>query len=459
MRSPVRIEMVVWTCLLGLMGCGPEAPTMTSEGGDTGAGSTTTGPSAPTEATVTDPAPPTSSTGPGSTVCGDGIVGSDEVCDDGNEASDDGCSPTCERTAAVAWTYTHDGAGKDDSATAVAVDATGRIIVAGRTQLASQDALLVALDPGGQELWRRTIDGSGHDDGFGDVVVDAAGTIFAGGYEETGPDFKVSVVRAFTPDGEGLWSFHEGAGEADFTRIEGLVVTDEALFSVGSHEVVFEGMHIVVRRHDLSDGSLAWVTTTKVGAPDAYAEGIALSGAQLVAVGYVVIQPEYHPAVVRLDQAGTIVSEAVEANPHGQWNGVTSIGDGGDVVLVGRLNPYVPFKPDVAVRRIGPDGVEKWTQLFDQDGLHDLAHGVAAGPDESIVVAAAVTRPTEDFDIFTGRFAGDGTLQWHNLFGTASANDVAGDVAIGPGFFVVAGYAHTPEHGTDAWVRRHDVVP
>lgn len=453
-------------CVALLTACGPGTSGMSTDGGSSSA-SSGTGAEATTGASPTTGAATgtgqESSGGPKPAVCGDGVLDDGELCDDGDDDESDGCNAACEPVAAIAWTYTHNGAAdKTDAAVGVAVDKTGRIIVVGAETGKNRDGLIIALSPEGKELWRRTYDGlAGREDYFLDVVLADDGTIFVAGWEEVAQDDRAAVVRAFDPDGGELWRFAAEPPKPGYADVEGLALADGALYSVGS-ERGLESVEVVVRRHDLETGAAAWRTATLAGWKTASGQGITATAERLVVVGYVQDNNQILPLTVVLDPAGAIVSEAIQEIPWGFWYDVVPIGAAGDLMLVGRTFMPGVLDRDVIVRRVDADFSEMWTHIYEHEVLEDMGNGVAVGADEAVFVAGAVTtvlgQTEETYDILAARYTGDGALLWTDVHDHPEAHDddYGNAAAAGPDFFVLAGYETTPDHGVDLWVRRYN---
>lgn len=455
-------RMTLGTCLLALAACNEES----APGGAT-ASSATASTSASDEVTETGgPSSSmgaievTTSVGTGTTDmatpgCGDGVLDPGEGCDDGNAEPGDGCDAACVPMATVEWTYTHNGgADNDDSAAAVAIDPSGRVIVVGAEVVQTRDALILALAPDGAELWRKTVDAAGFADEFFDVAIDADGRIYVAGYEEIEAGIESAVVRAYEADGTAVWKFSEEPPEPGLTRVEGLALADGALYSTGS-EAGLSAMNLVIRRHALATGAAAWKTSTLAGATSAHAGGIAASGAEMLAAGHVELAQEAHPLLVRVDHGGTIRSEAIELERRGAWADAATVGGDGDVVVSGRL-AGADEEFDVAVRRVAIDGMVRWTHTADHMQRFDAGRSVAVGAGEELFVAGVVTTASADREIFGGRLSGTGEPRWRHVHANRGAglDDLGAGAAFGAGFVILAGAEQAPGEGANVWVRR-----
>ncbi|MCY1062801.1 DUF4215 domain-containing protein [Nannocystis sp. SCPEA4] len=449
--------MSLWTCLSVLVACDDSAAPGWTFGGDAWASTGTTG-DGPTSVTEASPLTPTTTDGPTTgapLTCGDGVIDPGEVCDDGNLEPDDGCDAACMPIAAVEWTYTHNGgAGKDDVASGVAIDRTGRVFVVGAEVVQSRDALIVALAPDGAELWRKTIDSSGFEDAFVEVAVDGNNHVYAAGYEEIAAGVKAAVIRGFSADGEDLWKFSEAPPAAGLSGIDGLALGDGALYSTGSEDG--PDSRLVVRRHEIATGAAVWKTSTQADASAAFAGGIAVWGPHMIAVGSALVGTELHPLIVQVTHTGEVTWTAVESRHRGAWSDAAAIGNAGDVVLAGRLEPVDGQGFDVAVRRITVEGAAVWAQTIDHVAGFDDGRGVAVGAGQAIFVAGAVTTSSGDSEIFGARLSGAGERRWTHVNANRGVglDDHGTAAAFGPGFIVLAGDAQVAGEGANVWVRR-----
>lgn len=435
-------------------------PTSTTTTSDTSGPDVTTTTGTPTTTSPTTDATTSTSTGPVPAVCGDGVVAESEVCDDGNDEPDDGCDKNCEKTAAVLWTYTHNGAaGEFDAGTAVAVDPTGKVIIAGREGItpADSDMLLIALNPDGTELWKKTYpDDNGLPNYFTAVALGDDGTIYAGGVEQVMKDVPAPVVRSFDPDGNEGWTFIEPSADMLGASIGGILLADGELYSTGAEDLTDKTAQLVVRRHDPATGEVAWKATTQ--ADFAYANGNAIvkTGDGVLVAG--IVQDEDYlsrPLLVVVDDAGTIVSADVEDHPGGAWYDAEAIGAGGDIALIGRRRPEGVTGYDFGLRRVGPDLAEQWTDIYDYEFLYGTGNGVAVGPDERIFASGFHVAPAKFDDVFGALYAGDGARQWTHTYNNDDIDlyDEGADAAWGPDFLVLSGQSVVLGEDGNIWVR------
>jgi len=362
---------------------------------------------------------PTTSGAPVPGECGDGVVNLGEACDDGNDEPNDGCDLACHASGRVEWTVEPTGFSASD----LAIDPAGRILLSGWDD---SGPLLLALGPDGTELWRKPAPAAG------ELAVHATGQIFIG--STTGP------VHALTANHKPLWDFAPDPPEGIFEVVIGLDVSSDAVYvgTLGSDS------RLVVRRHDITTGAVVWETPSPAFAT--LAEDLAVVGDRVVVVGQT--QDENHdarPMLAVLDTAGALLTLEPEDPVVRPWVAAAAVGDG-DLVIVG-LGP----EPGGIVRRLGPDGGEKWTTFPETSG--NSIERVVTGPGERIA-AFGRNQPASSASL-VHLYDGAGAPLWSSTFANPldSEQDVAVAGAFGPDYLVVAGRIST-DASSQTWIRR-----
>jgi len=393
-----------------------------------------------------------STTAPEPGVCGDGSVDGDEACDDGNDVADDGCDLDCRPSATVEWTRKD----ADVDAVTVAVDPSGRIVLAGSE---SNQAFVRVLGPDGALVWERSVLNPGFTYGsFNDVVVDGDGRIFAGGREGIKGSSEL-LIQGFGPDGAALWTFHEphlhnGGGSPV------LAVGPGALYAGNNGPQPDGTMDLMVRRLDPATGAVLW----NVHHGDSWisAADLALSGPAIVAVGSISENEDEirHPLVVVLDEQGAVVSSAADEQVDGIWLSVAAIGGDGDLLLAGLDATIDDNGYGALLRRVRADGTEVWS-FIDEESTEQFVD-VAVGPDEAIVIVGTGRVPDSPAIYgYARRLTGQGASVWssHFLNSAEATQEIAYAAAFGPGFIVAVGRWNEGPIGDEVdnwatWIRR-----
>jgi hypothetical protein len=183
------------------------------------------------------------------------------------------CLPVLLSDTASAWQQLFDGGGSaDDAATAVAVDASGNVVAAGRATGAhgTDFAVVKRAAADGGLAWPGIveIDGSAHgDDAATAVAVDAAGNVVAAGYlATTGGARDLAVVKLDGGDGHELWrrviagAFAGGDDEASAVAIDG---NGDVLVAGFTQETATHTVFAVVKLSGTT-GTLAWPAVVKI---------------------------------------------------------------------------------------------------------------------------------------------------------------------------------------------------
>ena len=344
-----------------------------------------------------------------------------------------------------------------DVAYDVAIAADGDVVVVGTTygpfvgvNAGASDAFVVRYRPDGTERWRRQVGTAAIDEGEA-VAIDAAGRVVVAGstggvVDAPGAGGSDVFVVVFDPDGTELWRTQFGSPAYDVPRDvavgpDGLVVlvgtTQGALFTpnVGSTDAW-------VAKLD-ADGDPAWFRQYGTPAQDvAYGVGVDVDGNVVVggrtdgslfgpsagASDAFVAKYTSSGAVVWDLQFGTDGGEivqalAVDARGHTFATGYTSGDlDGGSFGL-----------GDLYVLELDPDGDEVGRVQVGTE-MNEIGTAIALHPEGGVVVAGYGTgafagEPFGDTDALAIAFAADFSERWRRQFGS-DRGDYAWGVAV-----------------------------
>jgi len=157
----------------------------------------------------------------------------------------------------LVWQKTWGGA-QSESASALAVDTSGDVYLAGATTLAGAglfDVVLLKLSPDGNIQWKRAWGGSNSDFGYA-LALDANGDIYVAG--ETfnfGAEDWDSVLLKFTSSGSLIWQRMWGGSDHDAARAV-TVDADGSVFVAGDTESFGLGDYDIVLLKYSSAGDL-----------------------------------------------------------------------------------------------------------------------------------------------------------------------------------------------------------
>jgi cysteine-rich repeat protein len=193
--------------------------------------------------TAEDTVADSSTTSPAS-FCGDGVVDEGEDCDDENMDNGDACSSECVIPFEIVWTATHNGsASNQDDANEVIVAEDGSIYVAGseRNNGTGLDVWVQQYMADGTEGWTFSWDGAdGLDDSASSIAFDADGNLVIAGRTEsadTVDDILVLNLDIATQEliGEAIVIDGPGSGAdrfADLDSASDVAVDPDGLFVV-----------------------------------------------------------------------------------------------------------------------------------------------------------------------------------------------------------------------------------
>jgi cysteine-rich repeat protein len=274
---------------------------------------------------------------------------------------------------------------------AVAVDAAGDVVSAGRvvSPTADDDALLVKLSgTDGAVLWRQPIDGSALPGPGGENLASEAvrSLVLAGGGDVIGAGI---VVNATT------------------------------------------GADLLLTRRAAADGAVVWEVALDGGAALAD-DGEALA---LDANGDVVVTGAVTPSgatvtrpvvVKRAGAAGDPLWEQQLAGDGGAGQAIV-VAEGSDVIVAGRVAESI-----FVTRRAGADGTEAWrTDLAGAAGTTAVVRALGLRPGGGVVLAGRLSDVVTGQDFTVVAFAADGSEDWRvALDGSATGAD-DGDEAFG----------------------------
>jgi len=163
------------------------------------------------------------------------------------------------------WTEVFVGAdGGTDTASGVAVDGAGNILVVGRefTDAQGFNIWIQQYSPGGQPGWGTTVDGpTSGNDWANDVAIDADDNLIVVGRVATDGNFSDAWLRKYSPDGDELWTqtYAGAAGESD--EAIAVAIAPSGDFAVaGQTSVTDQGDDIFVSKRG-PDGDELWLRT------------------------------------------------------------------------------------------------------------------------------------------------------------------------------------------------------
>ncbi|MBI5773448.1 MAG: cadherin domain-containing protein, partial [Verrucomicrobia bacterium] len=296
------------------------------------------------------------------------------------------------------WTNRHNGPGNNvDQPTAIAVGGNGNVYVAGFSRsgsgAASEDFATVAYSGSGVLLWSNRHNGTGNNsDQPAAIAVNSSGNVFVTGYAHNGTDNDFATV-AYSSAGALLWSnvFNGAANGAD--QATGIAVD--------------------------ASGNVYVTGFSSNGANNDYAT-VAYSSA-----GVALWTNVFNGTGNAADQASGI---AVDASGNVYVSGFSSNGANNDYATVAYSSA----------------GVALWTNRFNPNGNSDVAYGIAAGGGNVYVTGESAGGGTGG-DYYTVAYSSAGGLLWSNRYnGPGNSTDSARAIKTdGAGNVYVTGFSRS----------------
>jgi hypothetical protein len=332
----------------------------------------------------------------------------------------------------------------DDSAMAVTVDAAGNVVAAGVTRNAgtSGDFTVLKLDgASGAEQWRQVINGTapGGGDEAHAVAVDAAGDVVAAGRTvNSGTGANFTVLKLDGASGAERWrQVINGSATGDDFALA--VAVDAAGDVVAAGYITNSGTlaDFTVVKLDGASGAERWRQVINGSANDAdSATAVTVDAAgNVVAAGAIRNSDTYQGMVVKLD--GVSGAERWRQNITGTANSfafkwVVAVDAAGDVVAAGTITNTGTERDFTVVKLDGASGAERWRQVINGSANDfDSAQAVAVDAAGNVVAAGAITNIGTELDFTVIKFSGaSGAERWRQVINViANSNDVAFAVA------------------------------
>jgi len=273
------------------------------------------------------------------------------------------------------WTKRYIGAGGDgeDSAKAIAVDASGNAYVAGHSYGASNgaDYIILKYNSAGQLQWEARYDGPAGDDDWGTAMaVDSSGNVYVTGQSRGTSSGDDCATVKYNTNGTRLWAarYDGPAGSNDWGSSLVLDASGNVYVTGGSFGTGSDADYITIK-YD-SNGNELWAERYNgpANGPDA-ARAVALDGSGNVCVtgessG---VATGYDFATIKYNTNGTQLWIARLDGPAGADDRSSSVGtDGsGNVYVAGFVRATHLLNDDFATVKYDSSGNQLWVEYYD----------------------------------------------------------------------------------------------
>ena len=323
------------------------------------------------------------------------------------------------------WQQTLNGtANGDDSASSVAVDQDGNVLVAGVTRNTGtgDDFTVVKFAPSGTLLWQQTLNGTAN---FGDfarsVAVDKDGNVLAAGDIIGRGYFSGFSVVKFAGDGTVLWqrTLHGTIDVVDVARSVA-VDKDGNVLAAGRLIGPVFGEFTVVKF--AGDGTLLWISgiATPDGAWGALSVAVDTEG-NVLAAGDTHNAPHSDFTVAKFAPNGTRLWQQTLNGTANGFDRASSVAvdTAGNVLAAGftenTVGPYLGISADFTVVKFVPNGTVLWQQTLNgtADYSYDTASSVAVDKDGNVLAAGVTVNTGTGVDFAVAKFDGRDNTPWN----------------------------------------------
>jgi hypothetical protein len=331
----------------------------------------------------------------------------------------------------LTWNTFLGGSG-DDSGTAIAVDGSGNIYVAGmstaswgvspvRAYSGGYDAFVAKLFPTGARIWNTFLGGSGFDSGYA-IAVDGSGNVYVAGSSDTNWG---SPVRPYTADYDVYAAKLDANGSLTWSTFLGGSGFDngDAITVDGSGNVYVAG-----------DSSTTWGSPVRVyDNADAFAAKLNSSGS----------------LTWNTFLGGSSFDEAYDIAVDGSGN-IYVAGESWSTWGVDPIRPFIGVI-DVFVAKLFPTGGRIWNTFLGGSGF-ELGGRIALDGSGNIYVTGTSAAPwgnpvqptIGNEDAFAAKLNSTGGLTWNTFLG-GSGKDYGSSIAVdGNGNVYIAGTSEAP---------------
>jgi len=358
------------------------------------------------------------------------------------------------------WTNRYNGPGNSfDQATAVAVGTNGNVFVAGASwgSGTGTDYAIIAYNGGGVSLWTNRYHGPGNSmDQATAVAVGASGNVLVTGYSVgSGTDFDYATI-AYSSTGVPLWTNRYNGLANYFDRAVDVAINGNGdVFVTGDSAStnVFPNNHDYATVAYSSAGVPLW--TNRYNGPGndydlAYAIAVSSSGSIIVTGHSEGSGTGNDYATIAYNGAGVpLWTNRYDGPGHGADRALDVAADAvGNAFVTGFAWDNGPSSEDYTTLAYNSAGVPLWTNRYNGPGIYsDQATAVAV--DEAGTVFVTGQSPSTNasypyiYDCATVAYSTAGTPLWTNRYaGAANGDDrpfTKRSLAIAPNGVVVAG--------------------
>lgn len=351
----------------------------------------------------------------------------------------------------VAWRVQRGGSG-DDRAVAVAVDTAGDLVVAGNAwNGSSYDFDTIKLrGSDGQLLWARTLDGaSGGHDYVTAVRLDGSGNVYVAGYSQGGGGADDFQLVKYAADGTFQWNTTLDGAAHGHDRIRSLDVAADCVVVAGESRQNAASFDRLTARYSTA-GALVWEQHQPFAGDPSEIRVATNAACAVTSAGPVAGTTGATINTTRLNgTTGQLVWDVMLGSAYDQHPADLLVDASGNVVLAGQAFSTATSYDFYTFKLAAGTGQLLWSNTSNSTGdRQDIARRVVLAPNGNVLVTGESTDINTGLsDVRTVKLATDtGDVLWEALLtGPAGGNDravglvVAGADSVVMGGWTVAG--------------------
>jgi uncharacterized delta-60 repeat protein len=355
------------------------------------------------------------------------------------------------------WSRSYVGTGDNsDNGNAIVVDASGNSYVAGYTygKNSLKDFCVMKIDPMGDTLWMRTYNGSDNgNDEANDIKIDNAGNVYVTGYsKQTTTDYDVTTIK-YSPTGTQLWIANYNNPSVNQEEDGYKLVLDNSnnvyVAGVTDRDLTdINNQDYLLIKYD-NNGVQQWVKTYNgTGNSDdaPVAIGYLSTSNNVVITGTAANLYDDDYVTICYNTAGTQQWIKIYDGLYGNDRAADLTIDANEKISVtGRKFNGADY--DIVTVQYSNAGVQNWLNLYNA-GVND-GKAVALSNDNAgnVYVTGTLSNGIQT-NIVTFKITSSGGASWANTYsGTANLDDAPGDITVDAnGYVIMTGY--TTVNGT-----------
>ncbi len=374
------------------------------------------------------------------------------------------------QTARQLWAVRYDGpANQSDSAYAVVVDANGDVVVTGYSEDSGRKgdcytAKYAAAT--GALLWEKRYNGpsNGYDSASA-LAVDTSGNVIITGYSESsGGNSNYYTAKYAAADGALLWEkrydgpFNDGGGaRALALDASGNVIVTGNPKDYNPLPFLGFSQDYYTAKYAAADGALIW--EARYNGPshgeDSVSDMAVDASGNVIVTGVTQGSKSRDSYTAKYAAAtGALLWEASYIGPAKKDDGATAVAvDGsGDVIVTGYSNGSVSGSDFYTAKYAAANGALLWERLYNgPSNSADRANAVAVDASGNAIVTGYSITAGSSYGYYTAKYAAaNGALLWEKIYNaTGISDEISQAVKVdASGNVVVTGYTGASPNGT-----------